>query len=305
MERVDVDLGRIAARQHGLVTRAQAQRAGASEAAVRHRVAGGRWATVDSGVYRIAGAPVTWESSVMAAVLALGPGAVASHRSAAVLWQLDGVRPGRPEGRSTVGATCAARPPHACTAAPTCTSPSPPASVASRSRPRGARCSTWVPSSPPARCTSPSTTPGGGGSVDWAGLAEVLAGHARRGRPGVAALRALLEAQAGEAAVTDSMFERLVVAALLVAGLPAPVLQHEVVAGGRRFRLDLAYPPARLGIELDGSGHLRRSVWEADHARQNALVLAGWTILRFTWHDYVDRRPALVAEVRRALVTAA
>ena len=30
-------------------------------------------------------------------------------------------------------------------------------------------------------------------------------------------------------------------------------------------------------------------------------VLAGWTILRFTWRDDVDRRQALVAEVRRAL----
>lgn len=39
-------------------------------------------------VYRVAGAPVTWEQRVLAAVLAAGPGAAASHRTAAVLWGL-------------------------------------------------------------------------------------------------------------------------------------------------------------------------------------------------------------------------
>jgi very-short-patch-repair endonuclease len=84
-------------------------------------------------------------------------------------------------------------------------------------------------------------------------------------------------------------------------GLPRPVLQHEVVCGDDRFRLDLAYPDPMIGIELDGSIHRRRDIWEADHARQNALILVGWTLLRFTWRDYRDRAKQLVAEVRAAL----
>ena len=37
--------------------------------------------------------------------------------------------------------------------------------------------------------------------------------------------------------------------ALHLGGLPAPVVQHPVVARGSRFYLDLAYPHARLAIE--------------------------------------------------------
>ena len=105
--------------------------------------------------------------------------------------------------------------------------------------------------------------------------------------------------------MTDSGFERLVVARLREAGLPAPALQHEVVVAGKTYRIDLAYPEARVAIELDGSVHLRRDVWEADHGRQNALVLAGWTVLRFTWRDYLDRPADLVRHVAAALRAAA
>lgn len=89
--------------------------------------------------------------------------------------------------------------------------------------------------------------------------------------------------------------------ALRQAGLPAPELQHPVRVGENTYRIDLAYPEASLAIELDGGGHLRRDVWEADHERQNALILAGWTVLRFTWQDYHRRRHRLVREVRAAL----
>ena len=50
--------------------------------------------------------------------------------------------------------------------------------------------------------------------------------------------------------MTDSGFERLVVSRLVEAGLPAPVLQHAVEVGGRRYRIDLAYPGERVAIEL-------------------------------------------------------
>jgi hypothetical protein len=60
-------------------------------------LATGRWRAAGPGVYRIAGTPVTWRSHLLAAVLAGGPGAVASHRSAGALHGLDGCRPGVPE----------------------------------------------------------------------------------------------------------------------------------------------------------------------------------------------------------------
>jgi hypothetical protein len=166
----------LAARQHGLVAISQIEPDVASPAVIRHRVARGRWAKVAEGVYRIAGAPVTWESQVLASVLAGGPKAVASHRTAGALWDLDGCRPGMPEVS---------------------------------------------------------------------------------------------------------------------------------VPRGRSYRTDLAYPEHRLAIELDDGDHLRREQWEADHARQNAVVPTAWTILRHTWRDDTLDATRIVTEVRRALQQAA
>ena len=39
-----------------------------------------------------------------------------------------------------------------------------------------------------------------------------------------------------------------------------------------------------------------------DARRQNALVAAGWTVLRFTWHDVVND-PTNVARTIREMLT--
>ena len=38
-----------------------------------------------------------------------------------------------------------------------------------------------------------------------------------------------------------------------------------------------------------------------DRRKGNALARAGWTVLRFTWHDVVSRPAYVVAEIRAAL----
>jgi very-short-patch-repair endonuclease len=49
------------------------------------------------------------------------------------------------------------------------------------------------------------------------------------------------------------------------------------------MRIDLAYPDVKLAIELDGwEFHGGRTAFDADRARANDLVLAGWTVVRFT-----------------------
>ena len=85
-------------------------------------------------------------------------------------------------------------------------------------------------------------------------------------------------------------------------GLPEPVLHHRVVASGRFVaEVDLAYPDLKIAIELDGAVHLDPTVRERDLAKQNALLLEGWIVLRFTW-DRFRRRPDLfIAEIRAAL----
>src|SRR5437899_8720521 len=86
----DVRLIRIAERQHSVFTRVQALRCGLTPDEVRGRMRRGLWEGVHRSVYRMRGSASTFESNALAAVLAAGPGAVASHDSAARLWQLEG-----------------------------------------------------------------------------------------------------------------------------------------------------------------------------------------------------------------------
>jgi very-short-patch-repair endonuclease len=65
---------------------------------------------------------------------------------------------------------------------------------------------------------------------------------------------------------------------------------------------DLAFPGCRLAVEVDGwAWHIDPDRFQRDRARQNALVLAGWTVLRFTWSDVTERPDRVVAQIRRAL----
>lgn len=58
-------------------------------------------------------------------------------------------------------------------------------------------------------------------------------------------------------------------------------------------------------VEIDGRLHEDDpEVFENDRHRQNALVLHGWTVLRFTWRMLEDDPAAFVAAVREAMEAA-
>jgi very-short-patch-repair endonuclease len=84
----DVEIARIAGRQHGAISTAQLRRADLDNAAVGRRVRSGRLHRLHRGVYAVGHIAPSNERRWMAAVLALGEGAVLSHRSAAALWEL-------------------------------------------------------------------------------------------------------------------------------------------------------------------------------------------------------------------------
>lgn len=297
---LDAAAADLASRQHGLATVEQLRSLGATRAGVRSRVDRGQWVKVAPTVIRIAGAPITWQSSVLAAVLGAGSGAVASHRTAAALWELDGCRPGGPE-ITVPRRRCVERPGVRVHRSTDLHLVSPVLRGGIPTTPVGRTLLDLGAVLRPTAVQLAVDDARRRGLADWDGLLGVLVAHARRGRGGVATLRGILDEHFGEVAVTDSGFERLVLTLLCEAGLPKPVLQHEVRVGTQVFRLDLAYPEAKVGVELDGAVHLRRDVWEADHGRQNVLTIAGWRLLRFTWRDYLDHSGRLVAEVRSAL----
>ena len=95
------------------------------------------------------------------------------------------------------------------------------------------------------------------------------------------------------------------VADLLVeAGLDRPVMEHRICdqTGDLVAQVDLAYPNRRLAIELDSKQwHLNSVSFERDPRRRNALMVVGWTVLTFTWSDYVDHPGRLCATVAKLL----
>lgn len=114
--------------------------------------------------------------------------------------------------------------------------------------------------------------------------------------------RGLTERSLG-AVVADSPLEQRIGELLERAGIPA--VHHVVVTvrSGRTYELDWAYPDVRLGIEIDGYGVHLRSVdaFDDDRWRRNELENEGWQILNFT-SGHLRRAPGrVVAQVRDAL----
>ncbi|HEY3034990.1 MAG TPA: DUF559 domain-containing protein [Streptosporangiaceae bacterium] len=134
--------------------------------------------------------------------------------------------------------------------------------------------------------------------IDIDGLAARVRRHGRR--HGAPRLRALLE----EAAVgARSEAERLLHGQLVEAGILGWVANHEIHDGAGLIGLvDVAFPAARLAVEVDGRAwHAAGDRFQRDRTRQNRLVNAGWTVLRFTWQDLTVSPTAVIATIRAAL----
>lgn len=288
-------LAGLATRQFGLFTRAQALALGLSAKEIDYGARVGRWVRVYRGVHLMAGAPASKQQSLLAAVLACGPGAVASHRGAAWVWGLaDDVVlevTGRLQRAPAADVVVHRR-------------------AAGDIRPTVRR---RIPCTDPLRTVVDLAAVASRASVESAidrgvasGLFPVravgaeLERRAAMGRAGTRVLRACLterlDGGGGRTSCLESPMDRLIVRQ----GLPVPARQYWVA--GTRYRLDYAWPAARLAVEVDGyKDHSGVDAFRQDRERQNVLVLLGWTVLRFTWAD-VQRYPARVAGlIRRAL----
>ena len=297
----DLDaLHRLLARQHGLITRAQARALGLSDSAIDRRLRTREWVRLASGVFLRAGTAVTWNTKALAACLA--GNALASHRTAAVLWGLSPFRPGPVEIttprhlRSRTPGVRAHESSDLDLARPVVRSGIPVTGIHRTLLDLGA----VVPLEQVQLAIDDARRQK---LVHWPGLYETLVLHSRRGRNGCGPFRAILDVRYGELRVPDSDFERMVQTLLADAGLPEPEMQVEVFAAAGDFiaRVDLAYQRWRIAIELDGRGHITDEAFEHDPIRRNRLELEGWLVLDFTWRYYVERSHDLVADVWRAV----
>lgn len=141
------------------------------------------------------------------------------------------------------------------------------------------------------------------GMVDLEILRSLFATLGRRGKPGTAAMRKLLEARGGDYIAPDSELERRLLVIIERAELPAAVRQFRAPwLRPLNGRVDLAYPERRLLIEGDSRRwHLLSAAFEIDRLRDNAAQLAGWRVLRFTWREITENPERVVSTIRRGL----
>lgn len=281
--------------QDGLVTRGQALRCGLSRDQVRYRCSLGEWVAVYPGVFRFAGTPLTVRSSIRAAGLWVGPPGWVSGIAALYWWGLSD----RPS--SDVEVTVPRR-----------RFLQPPSGIAIR-RSDLQVADTTVLDGLSVTHQAYSALYGatclgreGAAVLDRAlqrsvpiELADQAAARYPRSRWSRAARQLLEAARDGEA-----ISERLLVRELRRAGIGGWTLGHAVSLPGMTAWLDLAFVAKRVAIEVDGwAWHQSPDRFQRDRRRQNALILAGWMVLRFTWFDLTLRPAFVIEEIRRALAS--
>ncbi|MYF84360.1 MAG: DUF559 domain-containing protein [Acidimicrobiia bacterium] len=298
-----VTIRRLAESQNGLVTGEQAVSAGLSRCVIRRRVRLGEWKCLGSDTYLIYGSPSAMVY-LRAAVLALP--AVVSHQSAAQLHRL-GCEPFR-----GAVATVPSRRTYRLEGV-----------QVHQSTDLHRRYVTHIAGFP---VTNPVRTMFDLASVTefdelrsiaqkalaarrvtYEGLAEILEELGRRGRPGTARFRELLEDVAPGLVVPESALEERMIALLSASDLPMPTLQMPLPwRSPTKGRVDFAYEDARLIIECDGRRwHTTMEAFESDRRRDNLAQLHGWKVLRFTWSDLTDQPFRVVHQISEALRHAA
>jgi very-short-patch-repair endonuclease len=298
----DETLARHAAEHHGVFRGAHARMAGLTERQIERRILDLRWLRLYRDVYRLHGAPATWEGDLLAACWAGGFRAVASHRSAAELHQM----PGRK--REFVEIVCPRwRRSHADT-------------VIAHETKRLDRIDITVVDGIAA--TTPVRTLFDLCSVYRDGMVEIIFEHglrrglfaecevativkrlSRPGRPGGPVLRGLLARRDPSRRPTESEMETVLVQVLRAAGLPAPVVQHEIWVGGELVaRVDAAYPAERIAIEYDSDEfHTGRAAVRRDRGRRHRLLASGWITVDVGPTELRNRSAQVCSAIANAL----
>jgi very-short-patch-repair endonuclease len=268
-----------------VITHAQLLGFGFSADAIKHRVGAGRLHPLMRGLYAVGRPHVTRHGRWMAAVLACGPGAALSHRSAAALLGIH-TESGGPIEVCVRSSSARRRPALRVHRRPSL----PPTDYTTCER---------IPVTTPVRTlldlathlTAPELESAVNAAdrrdlVDPESLRSELEHHA--GQAGVAALRALLHHSTFT--LTDSELERRLLPIARRAGLPLPQTRRRL----NGFLVDFYWPDLGLVVETDGLRYHRTPAQQArDRVRDQAHTAAGLTPLRFT-HAQVRYEPEMV-----------
>lgn len=273
----------------GVITAAHARALGMSNDALERRARSGHWRRCSPGVYFVDDRPFTDSARIRAAVWGHGPRAVASGLAAA--WWHDVTKyapavvevtvPRNSHGRCHEGSRVRRR-------------ELPAKDVVER---RGLQVTALE-----LTVVEAATRRGGGPKLMDSALqrhvelSPLWAAHLRnKGRYGAPASRRLLQAAESGA---RSAAERLLIRLLEGAGIDGWIANHPVAG----YLVDVGFPGCSVAIEVDGLAfHTDSDDFHHDRKRQNAIILAGWQVLRFTWLDVTEYPERVIAEIRRAI----
>jgi very-short-patch-repair endonuclease len=284
----------VAEAQAGVISTAQLAASGLTRSAIRWLLRSAVIERAGRRVYVVAWRPRTWLGELWLGVLEAGAGSFVCRRSAAALWQLDGA----PAGWIEIGAHGNGHPRRPATMRLATVRTTDLCRMAGLPLSRVPRTLVDL-----AAVVEPEVVERGVECALRRRLATVgdlyaAAGAARLS--GASRLRRVLDARAPGAAPTESDAETIFAQLARSIGLPEPARQVEVTLGRRLYRLDFAWPALRLAVEIDGAMVHGPDQLSADLRRQNQIVLDGWLLLRFTWHDLVANRAAVERDLRDA-----
>ena len=283
----------VAERQHGVVTCRQLAGLGVGRGGIRARVLAGRLHRMYPGVYCVGHRQLTANGRRLAAVLACGPGALLSHRSAAAHFGITAAEPSRLDvtspGRNRAGPRGIA------------------VHLPRRLHAEDATVHEGIPVTSTARTLLDLAQMAGQRDVDRA-----LDAAERLGRFDLAAAERLLERTPGHRGrgrfaralrahrpgPTRSELERRFLKVCRRAGLPHPQVNTRVAG----IEVDAVWRRQRLVVELDGHAYHRTPLaFEGDRRRDAVLQLRGYRVLRITYRRLHDEPEEVVRIVRELL----
>jgi Protein of unknown function (DUF559) len=122
------------------------------------------------------------------------------------------------------------------------------------------------------------------------------------GRRGSVVLREILAEEEQARGITREELEERFTAIVGASDLPRPRRNVDLAVGGRFFEVDCMWRAQRLIVELDGgAAHGTWRASERDRERDRILTVDGWNVVRVTWRQLRDDAPAVIADLRRLL----
>ena len=284
----------VASRQHGVGGRRQLLDLGIHATLIDHWLRARRIEAVERSVYALSRELLSREGRWMAGVLASGPGAVLSHRSAAAHWRI------RPHAGATELTTPRKLKRHS--------------GLVRHCLPISADEITvhdGIPITTPGRTLfdiahrlAPWQLERAVRETDYLRLSggPSLPDLVERypGRTGISAIKRLLESGWSEAPTRSELEARFAVF-IDEHNLPRPERNALIDLGTKRYEVDFLWRPAKLIVELDGyAAHRTRHAFEEDRESDRLLQLAGFRVVRVTWRQLHQDRRSLARDLHAA-----